>query len=186
MSSGRSSSPKSSRRGTSYRRKKKKKKKTKLILPKISNDEQLMMDRMKKYWYDSLTAKPSKEEQLNIPGYTFISARQVIYIDSYEARGLRKSIQCDSIAQLFQLFIKYKGRNMLPELRILITNALFSNREKAQSIISNFEIINKYIESNDFKIPPQSKNKFRNQSSRFSPNHTSFSTSSSGNNPDNV
>ena len=53
MSSGRSTSPKSSRRGTSYRRKKKKKKKTKLTLPKISNDEQLMMDRMKKYWYDS-------------------------------------------------------------------------------------------------------------------------------------
>ena len=117
MSSGRSSSPKSSRRGTSYRRKKKKKKKTKLILPKISNDEQMMMDRMKKYWYDSLTAKPSKEEQLKIPGYTFISARQVIYIDSYEARGLRKSIQCDSIAQLFQLFVKYKGRNMSIEYK---------------------------------------------------------------------
>ena len=30
-----------------------------------------MMDRMKKYSYDSLTAKPSKEEQLKIPGYIY-------------------------------------------------------------------------------------------------------------------
>ena len=164
-SSGRSSpqSPSTRRLSSNRRRKGKKKKKAKLKLPKINTEDEKMLAHFKKFWYDSLTSKPSKEEMFQIPGYSFDSARKVIDVDSYEARGLKKSFG-DSIAQLFQAFIKHKGRNMIQSFQIGLSKALYSNVKKAEKVIDKFEKVYKYIETNDFNIPPQSvqnKNKQR-------------------------
>ena len=77
-SSGRSSpqSPSTRRLSSNRRRKGKKKKKAKLKLPKIDTEDEKMLAQCKKFWYDSLTSKPSKEEMFQIPGYSFDSARK--------------------------------------------------------------------------------------------------------------
>ena len=53
---------------------------------------------------------------------------------------------------------------MIQSFQIGLSKALYSNVKKAEKIIDKFEKVYKYIETNDFNIPPQSvqnKNKQR-------------------------
>ena len=110
-SSGRSSpqSPSTRRLSSNRRRKGKKKKKAKLKLPKINTEDEKMLAHFKKFWYDSLTSKPSKEEMFQIPGYSFDSARKVIDVDSYEARGLKKSFGEFCLVLVYFLSVRTGG-----------------------------------------------------------------------------
>ena len=45
---------------------------------------------------------------------------------------------------------------MIQSFQISLSKALYSNVKKAEKIIDKFEKVYKYIETNDFNIPPQS------------------------------
>ena len=96
-------------------REQKRKKKTKVELPKIPTEDMALFQRWVPFWHDSLTTKPTKEEFYRLPGHGDLSARQAIGLDQYECKNVNKNLRADTIAQLFQTYLVYRGRRQVEQ-----------------------------------------------------------------------
>ena len=155
--SSRAGSPKAGnrvgRRKVGGKRIKKGKRKSLAQLPLIPTEDTVLFERLKPFWYDSLTSKPTKEELYDLPGYGVLSGRQAIGLDQYESKNVNKILQADSIAQLFQLFLVHRGRKYLRPYEDMLSKSFYCNRKKALEIMSKFERLAKHLEAGLLNLP---------------------------------